>query len=126
MFTTTPVADGTYVYEFKMRDTSPQHNETPYSAPMTVKVSNMTGYHPYAVSALKDLPEGALVSVKGKITSVEKDHYVVTAADGAICNVVPKAKGDATDAAFNGKDVTVYGCWWKYGDEMRVTWAELR
>ena len=125
VFTTAVVPDGAYVYEFKMRDTSPQHNETPYSAPMTVKVTNMTGYHPYAISALKDLPEGALVSIKGKVTSVEKDHYVLTAAD-ATCSVVPKAKGDATDAGFNGKDVTAYGCWWKYGDEMRITWAELR
>ena len=125
MFTTASVPDGTYVYEFKMRDTSPQHNETPYSAPQSVKVSIMTGYHPYAVSALKGLPEGALVSVKGTITGVEKDHYVLSA-DGVTCNVVPKAKGDATDASVNGKEVTAYGCWWKYGDEMRVTWAELR
>ena len=79
----------------------------------------------YGIAQLSSLPEGVLVSIKGKVTSVEKDHYVVTA-DGATCKVVPATKGDATDAAFNGKTVAVNGCWWKFGEEMRVTWAEVK
>jgi hypothetical protein len=121
---TAALADGTYVYEFKIRDKSPQLNETGWSAPQTVTVSNMTGYHSYSVGQLAALPESALVTFDGNITQVGKDFYTVTNG-GASIKVMPKTKGSATDASLADKDVTVKGGTWIVSGEKRVTWADV-
>jgi hypothetical protein len=124
-YETPPLPDGTYSFEFKIRDKSPQLNETPYSSVESATVSITSGYHNYAMSQLANLPEGALVSVKGKVTGVEKNHYLVSG-DGVTLKVVPATKGDETDPSLNGKEVTVNGCWWTVSGEKRITWAELK
>ncbi|MCX6345544.1 MAG: DUF6055 domain-containing protein [Armatimonadetes bacterium] len=120
---TPELADGTYTYQFKIRDKA--GNETGLSSAESATVSNMTGYHKYKVEQLQRLPEGALVAIQGKVESVEKDHYVVSSG-GAKINVTPATAGDATDPSFNGKDVTVKGGLWIVGEDKRVTWAEVK
>ncbi len=121
---TPPLPDGTYVYRFRMRDTSPQRNVSGYSSAETAAISNMTGYHGYRVSQLSRLPEGALVTIKGTLTAVEKDHYVVES-DGASVKVMPRTVATATDPALLGKAVTVNGCLWGVSGEQRITWAGI-
>ena len=119
-----PLADGTYVYEFKIRDKSPQHNETGWSSEKSVTVSNTTGYHSYSIGQLAALPESALVTFDGKVTEVGKDFYTVTNG-GASIKVMPSTKGSATDASLADKDVTVKGGTWIVSGEKRVTFADV-
>jgi hypothetical protein len=119
------VPDGTYTYEFKIRDKSLQHNETPYSSAETATVSPLTGYHEYALPKLAALPEGRLVSFKGKVSAVDPTAYTLTA-DGANIKVMPQTVASATKADLNGRDVTVKGCIWICKGQKRVTWAEVK
>lgn len=123
-WTSPPVPDGTYRYAFKMRDTSPQHNETPLSEPVTVVVSNLTGYHPYPIGQVLSQPEGALVAFKGIVRKVAADCYEVSG-DGVSVLVTPRTRGNVTDASLQGKAVSVRGCVWVVGDGRRVTWADV-
>ncbi|HEY3414921.1 MAG TPA: DUF6055 domain-containing protein [Armatimonadota bacterium] len=120
-----PVPDGTYRYEFKMRDISPQHNETPYSSVETATVSTTTGYHDYPLGQVARQAEGVLVAFKGKVTAVEPKAYTVSA-DGASVKVGTQAVAGATDAALKDRDVTVKGCVWTRDGEKRVLWAEVK
>jgi hypothetical protein len=124
-YQTPPLPDGEYRYQFKIRDKSPQHNETPYSSVEAVVVSPMTGYHEYPLRKLADQPEGTLAVFKGKVTAVEPDAYVVSA-DGAAVKVMPQTVAGATDAELKGRDVTVRGCIWTCGGQKRVVWAEVK
>jgi hypothetical protein len=119
------VPDGTYTYEFKIRDKSPQHNETPWSSAETTVVSPLTGYHEYAVAKLAALPEGTLVSFKGKVSAVDPTAYTLTA-DGATIKAMPQTPASATTPELDGKDVTVKGCIWLCKGQKRVTWAEVK
>jgi hypothetical protein len=118
------LADGVYKYQFKMRDTSPQKNETPYSSIEAVTVSIKTGYHSVEFAGLAALSEGALVKFIGKVESVLDDAYVVKAG-GATIKVMTQAAGSATKPEMKGKDVTVKGCVWIVSGEKCVTWAEV-
>ena len=119
------VADGKYVYQFRIRDKSPQHNETPYSSTEDVVVSPLTGYHDYALNKLAALPEGTLVSFKGNVTACEADHYAI-AAGGATINVMPQTVGSATDPALKDRNVTVTGCVLICKTEKYITWADVK
>jgi hypothetical protein len=120
-----PLGDGTYTYQFKTRDTSPQHNETPYSTTETVVVSAMTGYHDCPLAELAGKPDGALVVFKGKIAAVEPKAYVVSAGTVRI-RVVPRTVANATDPKLDGRDVTVKGCVWTCAARKQVMWAEVK
>lgn len=120
-----PLPDGKYTYQFKMRDTSPQHNETAYSTTEEVVVSPLTGYHEVPVGKLADKPEGALVTFKGKVTAVDADAYTVSA-DGASIKAMPQTVASATKPELQDKDVTVKGCLWIVNGERRVVWAEVK
>jgi len=122
---TPPLPDGKYAYQFKIRDKSPRHNETPYSTTETAVVSPMTGYHEYPLRKLVDQAEGTLVVFKGKVAAVEKNAYTVSS-DGAEIRVMPQAVAHATNAELKGRDVTVKGCVWVCGGEKRVLWAEVK
>ena len=115
----------TYAYTFKIRDKSPQQNETPYSSVETVIVSEMTGYHDIPVAKLAAQAEGTLVFFQGKVTAAEADAYVVSA-DGATVKVMPRTVASATNPDLNGRDVTVKGCLWTCRGEKRVLWAEVK
>lgn len=120
-----PLPDGEYRYQFKMRDTSPQQTETPYSSVEAVIVSPMTGYHEVPLAKLAARPEGTLVAFKGKVTAVEADAYTVSSG-GAKVKVMARAVAGATDAGLKGRDVTVNGCVWTVSGEKRVVWAEVK
>jgi hypothetical protein len=122
---TPPLPDGEYRYQFKIRDKSPQHNETAYSSVETVVVSPLTGYHDFPVRKLAAQAEGTLVSFHGKVTAVEPDAYVVSA-DGASVKVMPRTVASATHPELQGRDVTVKGCLWTCRGEKRVAWAEVK
>ncbi len=124
-FKTPPLPDGTYVYQFKTRDTSPQHNETAYSGAETVTVSAKSGYHSFQVADLTAQDEGALVSVSGKITAVAPDFYTLSDG-GARIKVMTQAIAGATDKQLQDKDVTVRGCLWIVSGEKRLTWCEVK
>jgi hypothetical protein len=117
--------DGKYAYRFKMRDTSPQHNETPYSNAEEAVVSPLTGYHECPLARLADQPEGALAAFKGKVTAVEASTYTVSA-EGAHVKVMPKTVAGAMNAELRDRDVTVKGCVWICDGEKRVVWAEVK
>jgi len=117
--------DGRYTYQFKMRDTSPQHNETPYSSAEVVSVSPMTGYHDCPPAELPRRPDGTLVSFRGRVAAVEPRAYVVSAG-GARVTVVPRTAANATDPKLKGRDVTVAGCLWTCRGRKQVMWAELK
>jgi hypothetical protein len=120
-----PVADGTYTYQFKMRDKSPQKNETPYSSEETTVVSKMTGYHVVPIAQVAAQPEGVLVVFKGKVTEVEKDTCTISG-DGATVKVMTRTVAGAVDPALKDRDVSVQGCVWNCKGEQRVTWAEVK
>ena len=109
---------------FRVRDTSPQHNETAYSSVQTVVVSPLTGYHEIPLPRLAEQAEGTLVSFRGRISTVEADAYVVSA-DGAKIRVMPRTVASATDPKLDGCDVAVKGCLWMCRGEKRVEWAEV-
>jgi hypothetical protein len=123
-WTSPVVPDGTYRYAFKIRDTSPRRNETPLSEPVTVVVSNLTGYHEYPIGQVLTQPEGALVTFRGTVRNVASDCYEVSG-DGVSVLVTPRTRGGATDASLQGKAVSVQGCVWTIGDGKRVTWADV-
>jgi hypothetical protein len=122
---TPPLPDGEYRYQFKIRDKSPQHNETAYSSVETVVVSGMTGYHETPLPRLAAQAEGTLVFFQGKVTAVEADAYVVSA-DGANVKVMPRTVASATNPELEGRDVTVKGCLWTCLGQKRVVWAEVK
>jgi hypothetical protein len=124
-YQTPPLPDGQYRYQFKIRDKSPQHNETPYSSVEAVVVSPMTGYHELPLRKVVDQAEGALVMFKGQVTAVEPDAYAVSS-DGADVQVMPQTVAGATDAELKGRQVTVKGCLWTVSGRKRVVWAEVK
>ncbi len=122
---TPALPNGLYQYAFKLRDKSPQLNETPWSSNETAVVSALTGYHDCPVSQLARQPEGALVSFQGKVTKVDTASYTVTAG-GTSIKVVPRSVAAATDAKLANASVSVQGCLWIRNKEKCVVWAELR
>ena len=125
LFKTASLPDGEYVYQFKVRDLSPQNNESPYSSAEAAKVSSKTGYHAFKVGELATQDEGTLVGVSGRITAVSPDFY--TLSDGAATvKVMTQAVAGATDANLQDKDVTVRGCLWIVSGEKRLTWCEVK
>lgn len=121
---TPSLKDGTYQYAFKIRDRSPQQNETPPSAPESATISPQTGYREFNVAEINRLPEGTLVAFSGKITKVEPSAYLITHA-GTTVRVVPNTTGGKTDPSRANATVSVKGSLWKHGNETRVVWASL-
>jgi len=122
---TMPLPDGKYTYQFRIRDTSPQHNETPYSTVEAAVVSPTTGYHDCPLAEFARKPDGALVVFKGKVAAVEPKAYVV-AGGAARIRVVPKTVANATDPQWKGRDVSIKGCVWTCNGHKQVMWAELK
>lgn len=120
-----PLPDGTYAYQFKMRDLSPQHNETPYSGVEPVAISPLTGYHDYALERVTAQPEGTLVAFAGTVTSVGTNAYTVASGAAAV-EVMPRSVVSATDPTFQDCQVSVRGCVWKCGGTTRVVWADVK
>ena len=122
---TAPLPDGKYSYRFRIRDKSPQHNETPHSTVETAVVSPTTGYHDCPPAAIARKPDGALVVFKAKVATVEPKAYVVSAGSVRV-RVVPRTVANATDPKLAGRDVTVNGCVWTAAGRKQVMWAEVK
>ena len=60
--------DGTYNFRFKLRDTSPQHNESSWSATKPAKALTTNTYHDYTLAQLAAQPDSTLVRFSGKVT----------------------------------------------------------
>lgn len=121
---TPPLSNGTYRFAFKMRDKSPQQNETPLSSAETAVVSGLTGYHECPFESPFKQPEGTLISFQGKVTKAEPGAYTVAAFNTSI-KVVPRTVAGATDPALVNSHVSVKGCLWNRGAETCVVWAEV-
>jgi hypothetical protein len=122
---TPPLPLGTYVYRFKIRDLSPQRNQTEFSSPQDATLSAFNGYRPAQIGDLPSLEEGRLVQFEGTVEAVERDHYLVAGGGGKI-KVVPATRGDRTDPSLLSKKVGVRGALWIVSGEKRVTWAEVK
>ncbi len=124
-FKTGPLKDGIYEYRFKIRDLSPQKNETGWSTVEEGSVTTFSGYHPYELNELSKLEEGTLVSFEGKVDKADDGFYIVSNGSSSM-KVVPQTKGFKTDPAMVGKTVKIRGGIWIVSGEKRVTWAEMK
>ena len=77
LYTTPVLADGTYSYQFKIRDQSAQYNETPYSSVQTGSIGVTTGYHTCTFAQVTSLPDENLVSFNCIPTQSNFDNYLV-------------------------------------------------
>ncbi|MGN6642412.1 MAG: DUF6055 domain-containing protein [Verrucomicrobiota bacterium] len=127
-FVTSPLPDGTYVYEYRVRDTSAQNNTSGYSTSYAAKITPTTGYHPVVFSQLTTLPDDDLVSFSGTVIAVNSDNYLVQDTNSsASITVKPSTYGQATDLSMAFKNVAVSGHLYTYtnnGGRM-VTYASL-
>ena len=122
---TPPLADGVYAFRFKIRDLSPQRNETGWSAAEPVRVSPLTGYHRFPLGRVAGLEEGTLVETTATVAEVKPDSYVLEDA-GARIVATNRARALKTDASLLGKRVRVQGCAWKVAGEKRLVWCDLQ
>jgi len=124
IYVTEPLPQGSYTFRFKMRDKSPQQNETGFSRPMTATVCRTTGYNTYPLAEITRQDEGTLVQFEGRVTAVTDTLYTVSAEDTQV-GVMPKTVAGKTDEQWLDQEVKVTGCVWIVEGEKRVTWAEL-
>ena len=122
---TPPLADGVYAFRFKIRDLSPQRNETGWSATEPVRVSPLTGYHRFPLGRVAGLEEGTLVETTATVAEVKPDSHVLEDG-GARIVATNRARALKTDASLLGKRVRVQGCAWKVAGETRLVWCHLQ
>ncbi|MEI7899521.1 MAG: DUF6055 domain-containing protein, partial [bacterium] len=126
----TPAAlpDGTYVYQYKVRDMSARTNESAYSASYPATITPTTGYHPCSFAQLATLPDDHLVTFSGTITGVNPDSYRVKDTNSSATVIVkPNTYGQATDLTLAFKTVSVNGhlyTYTNYGGRL-VSYASL-
>jgi len=125
-YTTPVLADGTYTYQYKVRDKSAQYNESPYSTAYSATIKPTTGYHSYTLSQLATLPDDYLVSFSGTVMRVNTNNYVVKdLASGASITVKPSTYGEATDTSLALKNVSVKGHLYTLNGSRIVTFATV-
>ncbi|HNQ88950.1 MAG TPA: DUF6055 domain-containing protein [Verrucomicrobiota bacterium] len=107
----TPVLpDGTYVYHYRVRDTSAQKNTSGYSTAYAAKITPTTGYHTSTLSQALTHPDDYLVSFPATVMKVNGKHYdVKDLATGLSIKVRPGTSNEVTDAALALKNVRVQG-----------------
>ncbi|MCX6880883.1 MAG: DUF6055 domain-containing protein, partial [Verrucomicrobia bacterium] len=120
------LADGTYVYQYKVRDTSALNNESPYATGYPAKITPTTGYHSYTLSQVLTGADDNLVNFPGTVMKVNADNYQVKdLATGANIIVTPNTYGQVTDAALALKNVSVKGHLYTLAGARIVTYATL-
>ncbi|MEI6605089.1 MAG: YDG domain-containing protein [Verrucomicrobiota bacterium] len=125
-FLTSAVTDGSYVYQYKLRDKSPRFNESGYSLSYAAKITPTTGYHPAAFAQLTSLADDSLVTFNGVVLQANADHYVVKdPASSATITVKPNTYGQATDSTKVLKLCQIKGHLWTYGGTRLVTYAAI-
>lgn len=124
--TPTVLPDGTYVYQYKVRDKSARNNESPYSTSYPAKITPTTGYHSATFAQLSTLPDDNLVTFTGVIMQANADYYVVKdVASNATIKVTTDAYAKATDPSKVLKLCQFKGHLWTYGGSREVTYAAV-
>ena len=125
-FLTGALPDGSYIYQYKLRDKSSRNNESAYSVSYTAKITPTTGYHSCAFTQIATLPDDNLVTFNGVVLQANMDHYVVKdVASNATIMVKPDTYGQATDSSKLLKLCQIKGHLWTYGGTRLVTYAAV-
>ena len=97
-YKTTARADGTYSYQYMVRDKSAQLNQSGYSTTYSATITPTTGYHTCTFAQTASLPDDDLVTFNGLVVQVNSDNYVVKdLASSSTITVKTCAYGQATD-----------------------------
>ncbi len=125
-YVTPVVADGTYAYRYKTRDTSTAQNTSDYSTVYSATIKPTTGYHGYDMSVVSTLPDDYLVSFTGVVTAVHAGYYTVKDVYvDTLLSVKTSEIGEATDPAVSYKLVNVKGHLYTLNSERIVTFATV-
>lgn len=125
-FLTPVLPDGTYVYEYRVRDTSPQLNTSGYSTTYAAKITPTTGYHGCTLAQALTNPDDYLVSFPATVLKVNtNNYYVKDLASGLSIKVRPSTSNQLTDASLALKNVLVNGHLYTFGGVREVTFATL-
>jgi hypothetical protein len=129
-YVTPALPDGTYVYQYQVRDASAHYNTNPTPATAyAAKITPTTGYHPATFAQLTSMPDDNLVTFTGYVVGVGATSYVVRDANStARITVWPSTYGQVTDSSLGFKTVSVSGHLYTYtnfGGRV-VTYASVR
>jgi len=125
-YVTPALADGTYVYQYKVRDLSARNNESGYSTTYAATITPTTGYHSASFAQTASLPDDSLVTFNGVVMQAYADHYVVKdVASNATITVTTDQYAQATDPAKVLKLCQINGHLWTYGGTRLVTYAAI-
>jgi len=125
-YKTTALADGTYSYQYKVRDKSAQLNASGYSSTYSATITPTTGYHTCTFAQLTTLPDDYLVTFSGTIVAVNTDNYLVKdTGSSSTITVKTAAYGQATVASSLFKPVTIKGHLYTYSGTRLVTYAAV-
>ncbi len=118
---TPPMNRGMHQFRFKIRDNSPQKNESAWSKTKRAKVTPKNTFARYSFTQLATLAPDTLVRFEGRVTAVEPKFYVVGDRNsGASVKVIPRSYGSATLPGMLNQKVTVRGHLWKFEKMGRV------
>ena len=125
-FVTPVLADGSYVYQYKLRDSSARHNESTYSTSYPAKITPTTGYHTYTLSQVVTNLDDYLVSFPATVMRVSSTNYAVKdLASGAAITVEPSTSNLVTVAGLALKNVKVQGHLYTRSGARIVTYSTL-
>lgn len=125
-FVTPVLADGTYVYQYKVRDKSPRNTQSVYSTSYPAKITPTTGYHAYTLDQVLTGADDSLVSFPATVMKVNADHYLVKdLATGSSIKVKPNTNALVTYPLLALKNVTVKGHLYTLSGERVVTFSTL-
>ena len=126
-FCTPVLADGTYVYQYQLRDQSVRNNtNTSPSTSYAATIKPTTGYHTYTLSQVVTNLDDYLVSFPATVMRVSPTNYFVKdlASDAAI-TVEPNTSNLVTVAGLALKNVTVQGHLYTRNGSRIVTYSAV-
>ena len=124
--TPSALPDGTYIYQYKVRDKSTRNNESTYSTSYPAKITPITGYHTCTLSQVLAGADDNLVSFPATVMKVNADNYQVKdLANGDSITVKPGSYGLVTDPALALKNMTVKGHLYTFSGSKVITYATL-
>lgn len=126
----TPVlTNGSYSYEYMLRDQSPRTNQSANSTIYTGTITPTSGYHACALEQLTSLTNDDLVTFLGIVVAVGATNYVVQATNSsAMITVWPNTSGEATVSTLAFDTVNVSGHLYTFTNQsigQMVTYASL-
>lgn len=125
-FLTPVLPDGTYVYQYQVRDRSTRANLSPASTSYPATITPTTGYHNHTLTTARAAADDHLVSFPATVMKVNADHYLVKdLASGEGIAVKPSTYGLATDPALALRNVNIKGHMYTFSGTRVVTYATL-